>query len=62
MGNMMNLLLLGHLCPALPRAIKTMKRGERVKLIVQPQCRSSFTFSVLFFFPRNFVSHAWWNA
>lgn len=41
---------LGHLCPALPRAIKTMKRGEKVKLIVQPQCRSSFTFSLSFLF------------
>lgn len=27
----------GHFCPALPKAIKTMKRGEKVKLIVQPQ-------------------------
>lgn len=29
--------LAGHLCPALPGAIKTMKRGEKVKLVVQPQ-------------------------
>ncbi|KAF2309622.1 hypothetical protein GH714_004324 [Hevea brasiliensis] len=27
----------GHLCPAFPKAIITMKRGEKVKLIVQPQ-------------------------
>ncbi|XP_021889647.1 70 kDa peptidyl-prolyl isomerase-like isoform X2 [Carica papaya] len=27
----------GHLCPALPKAILTMRRGERVKLFVQPQ-------------------------
>ncbi|XP_031118608.1 peptidyl-prolyl cis-trans isomerase FKBP62-like isoform X2 [Ipomoea triloba] len=27
----------GHFCKALPKAIKTMKRGERVNLIVQPQ-------------------------
>ncbi|OAY23052.1 hypothetical protein MANES_18G047900v8 [Manihot esculenta] len=27
----------GHLCPALPKAIITMKRGEKVKLVVQPQ-------------------------
>ncbi|CAK7347404.1 unnamed protein product [Dovyalis caffra] len=27
----------GHLCPALLKAIMTMKRGEKVKLIVQPQ-------------------------
>ncbi|KAB1203961.1 Peptidyl-prolyl cis-trans isomerase FKBP62 [Morella rubra] len=27
----------GHLCPAFPIAIKTMKRGEKAKLIVQPQ-------------------------
>ncbi|KAG2692399.1 hypothetical protein I3843_08G051600 [Carya illinoinensis] len=30
----------GHLCPALPEAIKTMKRGEKVKLVVQPQYAS----------------------
>ncbi|XP_065881979.1 70 kDa peptidyl-prolyl isomerase-like isoform X2 [Euphorbia lathyris] len=27
----------GHLCPALPKAILTMKGGEKVELIVQPQ-------------------------
>ncbi|WCJ35596.1 Peptidyl-prolyl cis-trans isomerase FKBP65 [Euphorbia peplus] len=27
----------GHLCPALPKAILTMKGGEKVQLIVQPQ-------------------------
>uniref|UniRef100_A0A5B7C990 peptidylprolyl isomerase n=1 Tax=Davidia involucrata TaxID=16924 RepID=A0A5B7C990_DAVIN len=27
----------GHFCPALPKAIKTMRRGEKVNLIVQPQ-------------------------
>lgn len=27
----------GHLCPALPKATMTMKRGEKVKLVVQPQ-------------------------
>ncbi|KAK0576333.1 hypothetical protein LWI29_015602 [Acer saccharum] len=27
----------GHLCPALAKAILTMKKGEKVKLIVQPQ-------------------------
>lgn len=27
----------GHFCSALPKAIKTMKRGEKVRLIVQPQ-------------------------
>lgn len=27
----------GHFCPALPKAIKTMLRGEKVNLIVQPQ-------------------------
>ncbi|KAK4434339.1 peptidyl-prolyl isomerase [Sesamum alatum] len=27
----------GHFCPALTKAIKTMKRGERVNLVVQPQ-------------------------
>lgn len=30
----------GHFCSALPKAIKTMKRGEKVRLIVQPQCMS----------------------
>lgn len=32
--------LLGHFCQALPKAIKTMRRGEKVNLIVQPQCTS----------------------
>ncbi|PHU20675.1 70 kDa peptidyl-prolyl isomerase [Capsicum chinense] len=27
----------GHFCQALPKAIKTMKKGEKVNLIVQPQ-------------------------
>ncbi|XAR48435.1 Peptidylprolyl isomerase [Bertholletia excelsa] len=27
----------GHLCPALPKALKTMRRGEKAILIVQPQ-------------------------
>ncbi|PQP97930.1 peptidyl-prolyl cis-trans isomerase FKBP62 [Prunus yedoensis var. nudiflora] len=27
----------GHFCSALPKAIETMKRGEKVRLIVQPQ-------------------------
>ncbi|XP_026393364.1 70 kDa peptidyl-prolyl isomerase-like isoform X1 [Papaver somniferum] len=27
----------GHFCPAFPKAIKTMKRGERVNLLVQAQ-------------------------
>lgn len=27
----------GHFCPALTKAVKTMKRGEKVKLVVQPQ-------------------------
>ncbi|OMO50931.1 hypothetical protein CCACVL1_30112 [Corchorus capsularis] len=27
----------GHLCPALPKTIITMKKGEKVKLIVQPK-------------------------
>ncbi|PIA29456.1 hypothetical protein AQUCO_06000064v1 [Aquilegia coerulea] len=27
----------GHFCPGLPKALKTMKRGDQVKLIIQPQ-------------------------
>ncbi|EXC36632.1 Peptidyl-prolyl cis-trans isomerase FKBP65 [Morus notabilis] len=27
----------GHLCPALPKAVVTMERGEKARLIVQPQ-------------------------
>ncbi|XP_062163498.1 70 kDa peptidyl-prolyl isomerase-like isoform X2 [Alnus glutinosa] len=27
----------GHLCPALQKAVKTMKRGEEAQLVVQPQ-------------------------
>ena len=33
----------GHLCAALPKAIMTMKKGEKVKLVVQPQCMSFTT-------------------
>lgn len=33
----------GHLCAALPKATMTMKRGEKVKLVVQPQCMSFTT-------------------
>lgn len=36
---LITLLLLGHFCPAVPKAIKTMSRGEKVNLIVQPQCK-----------------------
>ncbi|XP_028053276.1 70 kDa peptidyl-prolyl isomerase-like isoform X1 [Camellia sinensis] len=27
----------GHFCPALPKALKTMRRGEKVNLIIQPK-------------------------
>ncbi|XP_059459675.1 70 kDa peptidyl-prolyl isomerase-like isoform X2 [Corylus avellana] len=27
----------GHLCPALPKAVRTMRRGEKAQLVVQPQ-------------------------
>ena len=29
----------GHLCPALAKAVKTMKKGEKVLLAVKPQCK-----------------------
>ena len=35
---------LGHLCPALAKAIRTMEMGEKARLIVQPQCMSLFSF------------------
>lgn len=31
----------GHFCPALARAVKTMKKGEKVLLTVKPQCKLS---------------------
>lgn len=31
---------LGQFCPALPKALKTMRKGEKVNLIIQPQCMS----------------------
>lgn len=35
-----NCLSAGHFCPALPKAVKTMKKGEKVILTVKPQCKS----------------------
>jgi FK506-binding protein 4/5 len=32
--------LSGHFCPALAKAVKTMKKGEKVLLTVKPQCKS----------------------
>ncbi|KAK4374803.1 hypothetical protein RND71_005480 [Anisodus tanguticus] len=29
----------GHFCPAIAKAVKTMKKGEKVQLTVKPQCR-----------------------
>ncbi|CAN4098596.1 unnamed protein product [Withania somnifera] len=29
----------GHFCPALAKAVKTMKKGEKVQLTVKPQCK-----------------------
>jgi len=31
--------LIGHFCPALSNAVKTMKIGEKVILTVKPQCK-----------------------
>ncbi|RWV86664.1 hypothetical protein GW17_00051413 [Ensete ventricosum] len=30
----------GHLCPALPKIVKTMRRGEKAFVTIQPQCMS----------------------
>lgn len=30
----------GYFCPALSKAVKTMKKGEKVLLTVKPQCES----------------------
>lgn len=32
------LFCLGFFCPALSKAVKTMKKGEKVLLTVKPQC------------------------
>lgn len=32
----------GHFCPAIAKAVKTMKRGEKVLLTVKPQCEFCF--------------------
>ncbi|KAF7837062.1 70 kDa peptidyl-prolyl isomerase-like [Senna tora] len=34
----------GYFCPALAKAVKTMKKGEKVLLTVKPQCESLLTF------------------
>lgn len=31
--------MIGHFCPALSKAVKTMKKGEKVLLSVKPQCK-----------------------
>lgn len=31
--------VIGHFCPALSKAVKTMKKGEKVILTVKPQCK-----------------------
>lgn len=33
----------GHFCPAIAKAVKTMKRGEKVLLTVKPQCEFFFS-------------------
>lgn len=33
---------LGHFCPALSKAVKTMKKGEKVLLTVKAQCKMSY--------------------
>lgn len=45
----MLLLVAGHFCPALAKAVKTMKKGEKVLLTVKPQCEwsSYITLSML---------------
>jgi hypothetical protein len=30
--------LQGHFCPAIATAVKTMQKGEEVKLVVKPEC------------------------
>jgi FK506-binding protein 4/5 len=32
----------GYFCPALAKAVKTMKKGEKVLLTVKPQCELLF--------------------
>jgi hypothetical protein len=32
----------GYFCPALSKAVKTMKKGERVLLTVKPECEFLF--------------------
>lgn len=34
----------GYFCPALAKAVKTMKKGEKVFLTVKPQCELHFCF------------------
>ena len=33
--------MIGHYCPALSKAVKTMKKGEKAILTVKPQCKLS---------------------
>jgi TusA-related sulfurtransferase len=57
----------GHFCPALSKAVKTMKKGEKVTLTVKPQCKLSVkhigkwlynTFFLIKDFMRNLEIHA----
>lgn len=38
---MITVITSGHFCPAFPKAILTMKKGEKAKLVIQPQCMYS---------------------
>ena len=37
----------GYFCPALSKAVKTMKKGEKVLLTVKPQCEPFFRKSAI---------------
>ncbi|KAG5406565.1 hypothetical protein IGI04_012684 [Brassica rapa subsp. trilocularis] len=38
----------GYFCPALAKAVKTMKKAEKVLLTVKPQCKTFFFFNCVF--------------
>jgi hypothetical protein len=55
----------GYFCPALAKAVKTMKKGEKVLLTVKPQCKLNpfldplFNYMVWWFTNRLFLFCRW---
>jgi hypothetical protein len=43
----LSIVLLGYLCPVLAKAVKTMRKAEKVLLIAKPHCEILFQSSII---------------